>query len=91
MGKTLLIITLGDPKVRGSNPRPAILSFKFKQAIYLFISKMARFPEAEARLFKGICMHCNARNPLNATKCRKCGKIGKIRRKHKKKTAKGTA
>jgi large subunit ribosomal protein L40e len=51
---------------------------------------MPRFPEAEARLFKGICMHCNARNPINATKCRKCGKVGKIRRQNKKKTAKAT-
>ncbi len=46
---------------------------------------MAKFKEAEARLFKGVCMNCNAKNPIKATKCRKCGKIGKIRRKSKKK------
>ncbi len=35
---------------------------------------MARFPEAEARLFRvKICMDCNARNALKATRCRKCG------------------
>ena len=51
---------------------------------------MARFDEAEARIFKAICMHCNARNPLGATKCRKCGKVGKIRRKNKKKAAKAS-
>ncbi len=34
---------------------------------------MARFPEAEARLFRvKICMNCNARNALRATRCRKC-------------------
>ncbi len=52
---------------------------------------MAKFPEAEARLFKGVCMKCNAVNPLGATKCRKCGTIGRIRRKNKKRMAKGTA
>ena len=49
---------------------------------------MAKFPEAEVRIFKGVCMHCNARNPLNATMCRKCGKTYKIRRKSKKKAVK---
>ncbi|HDN83572.1 MAG TPA: 50S ribosomal protein L40e [Candidatus Altiarchaeales archaeon] len=49
---------------------------------------MARFKEAEARIFKGVCMHCNARNPINATKCRKCGKVNKIRRKKKRRGAK---
>jgi len=35
---------------------------------------MARFPEAEARLFnKKICMSCNARNANRAVRCRKCG------------------
>ncbi|MCK4732874.1 MAG: 50S ribosomal protein L40e [Methanophagales archaeon] len=35
---------------------------------------MARFPEAEARLFRvKICMDCNARNALRAARCRKCG------------------
>jgi large subunit ribosomal protein L40e len=35
---------------------------------------MARFPEAENRLFKmKICRKCNARNPVKATMCRKCG------------------
>jgi large subunit ribosomal protein L40e len=38
---------------------------------------MARFPEAEARLFNvKICMRCNARNPVKATSCRKCGYKG---------------
>ena len=37
---------------------------------------MARFPEAEARLFnKKICMRCNARNAIRATRCRKCNSI----------------
>jgi len=46
---------------------------------------MAKFKEAEVRLFKGVCMHCNAKNPIGATKCRKCGKVNKIRRKSRKK------
>ncbi|HEX54806.1 MAG: 50S ribosomal protein L40e [Candidatus Altiarchaeales archaeon] len=50
---------------------------------------MARFPEAEARIFKGVCMNCNARNPLNATICRRCKKPFRIRRKKRKKTMKG--
>ncbi|NPV61383.1 MAG: 50S ribosomal protein L40e [Methanotrichaceae archaeon] len=34
---------------------------------------MARFPEAEKRTLNiKICMNCNARNPLRATRCRKC-------------------
>ena len=34
---------------------------------------MAKFPEAEARMFnKKICMNCYARNPSRATRCRKC-------------------
>ena len=38
---------------------------------------MARFPEAEARLLGvKICMKCNARNALRATRCRKCGYKG---------------
>lgn len=49
---------------------------------------MARFKEAEARIFKGICMNCNAKNPVNAKICRKCGKAGKIRRKNRKKAIK---
>lgn len=48
---------------------------------------MARFKEAEVRLFKGVCMKCNAKNPIDATICRKCGKPYRIRRKNKKKTA----
>jgi len=48
---------------------------------------MATFPEAEARIFKGICMKCNARNPLNAAICRKCGRTNTIRRKNKKRAA----
>ncbi|GBE55603.1 MAG TPA: 50S ribosomal protein L40e [Euryarchaeota archaeon] len=35
---------------------------------------MARFPEAENRLFHvKICRKCKARNPWLADKCRKCG------------------
>ena len=35
---------------------------------------MARFPEAEARLLNvKVCMKCNARNAVRATRCRKCG------------------
>jgi large subunit ribosomal protein L40e len=50
---------------------------------------MARFPEAEKRIFKGICMNCNAKNPITATKCRKCGKPFEIRRKKKRRAATG--
>jgi large subunit ribosomal protein L40e len=43
--------------------------------------KMVRFPEADKRLFDmKICMRCNARNSIKATKCRKCG-YSKLRRK----------
>ena len=35
---------------------------------------MAKFEVAEKRLFNvKICMRCNARNPMKATRCRKCG------------------
>ncbi|MDY6966373.1 MAG: 50S ribosomal protein L40e [Halobacteriota archaeon] len=38
---------------------------------------MARFPEAEARILRmKICMKCNARNAIRATRCRKCGYEG---------------
>jgi len=38
---------------------------------------MARFPEAEARLFhKKICMSCNARNAWKAKRCRRCNSKG---------------
>lgn len=53
--------------------------------------KMVRFKEADVRLFKGICMKCNATNPIDATICRRCGKVDRIRRKNKKKTAKAAA
>jgi large subunit ribosomal protein L40e len=34
---------------------------------------MTRFPEAEAHiLHMKICMKCNARNSVKATRCRKC-------------------
>ncbi len=52
---------------------------------------MARFKEAEARIFKGVCMDCTAKNPVKATKCRKCGKVYTIRRKSKKKAVGGGA
>ncbi|MFH0860205.1 MAG: 50S ribosomal protein L40e [Candidatus Altiarchaeota archaeon] len=51
---------------------------------------MGKFPEAEIRIFKGVCMKCNAKNPVNATICRKCGKPFKIRRKHKKRVTGST-
>ncbi|MFH1722233.1 MAG: 50S ribosomal protein L40e [Candidatus Altiarchaeota archaeon] len=50
---------------------------------------MARFKEAEARLFKGVCRYCNAKNSLGVTICRKCGKTDTIRRKKKKRSAAG--
>lgn len=38
---------------------------------------MARFPEAEARLFhKKVCMQCNARNAWRAQRCRRCNYKG---------------
>jgi len=38
------------------------------------VVNMARFPEAEARLLNmKICLACNARNPIRATRCRRCG------------------
>lgn len=38
---------------------------------------MARFEEAENRIFKvKICLKHNARNPVAATRCRKCGYKG---------------
>ncbi|MDV3103098.1 50S ribosomal protein L40e [Thermococcus waiotapuensis] len=38
---------------------------------------MARFPEAEARIFKKyVCKRCGATNPWKAEKCRKCGYKG---------------
>jgi large subunit ribosomal protein L40e len=38
---------------------------------------MAKFEEAENRLFKvKICLKCNARNPPTAKTCRKCGYKG---------------
>ena len=38
------------------------------------VFNMARFPEAEARLLNvKVCMKCNARNAIRATRCRKCG------------------
>ena len=38
---------------------------------------MARFPEAEARLFqKKVCMKCNATAGWKAEKCRNCGYKG---------------
>jgi large subunit ribosomal protein L40e len=44
---------------------------------------MARFPEAEAHiLHTKICMRCNARNPIKATRCRKC-KSKQLRMKSK--------
>ncbi|MCW3132041.1 MAG: 50S ribosomal protein L40e [Candidatus Methanospirare jalkutatii] len=47
---------------------------------------MARFPEAEARLLNvKICMNCNARNPVKATRCRRCkSKDLRMKSSHKK-------
>lgn len=43
----------------------------------LYGARMARFPEAEARLFnKKVCMQCNAINAWKAVKCRKCNYKG---------------
>lgn len=54
----------------------------------LCYTSMARFPEAEARLLdKLICMRCNARNPIGATKCRRCGSK-RLRPKTKERKAK---
>ncbi|HHQ44926.1 MAG TPA: 50S ribosomal protein L40e [Candidatus Altiarchaeales archaeon] len=50
---------------------------------------MAKFKEAEKRMFKSVCMNCNANNPKGATICRKCGKVNRIRRKSKKRAATG--
>ncbi|HIK00259.1 TPA: 50S ribosomal protein L40e [archaeon] len=54
---------------------------------------MARFPEAEARLFKNmyICMKCNARNRVDPRKVRlgkaKCRECGHNRLRQKKRAA----
>ncbi len=35
---------------------------------------MARFPEAERRLFRFlVCRKCKTKNPRGADKCRRCG------------------
>jgi large subunit ribosomal protein L40e len=48
---------------------------------------MARFPEAEARTLNvKICMRCNARNAMRATRCRKCG-YQNLRTKNKERKA----
>jgi len=52
---------------------------------------MAKFEEAEDRLFKNIwiCMKCNAKNRCPSgkpKKCRKCGSV-RLRLKHKVKKA----
>lgn len=44
---------------------------------------MGRFPEAEAHILHvKICMDCNARNAVRATRCRKC-KSKQLRMKSK--------
>jgi large subunit ribosomal protein L40e len=49
---------------------------------------MARFPEAENRILNlKICMRCNARNPVKATRCRKCGYHGLRMKSKENKTA----
>jgi len=53
---------------------------------------MARFEEADARLFRNqwVCMRCNAKNRFGTgtkpVKCRKCGSA-RLRLKHKVKKA----
>ena len=43
----------------------------------LYGATMARFPEAEARMFnKKVCMQCNAVNAWKAVKFRKCNYKG---------------
>jgi large subunit ribosomal protein L40e len=43
----------------------------------LEVSEVARFPEAEKRLFNvKICRRCNAKNPWKAESCKKCGHKG---------------
>lgn len=60
-----------------------LISYSFSQLIIVFINfikeenRMARFEEAENRLFNvKICLKCNARNPPAAKTCRKCGHKG---------------
>ena len=67
-----------------------LLSIKCRYIHEVSRGGMARFPEAEARLLEvRICMKCNARNALKASKCRKCGYKG-LRLKNKEtKTAGG--
>jgi large subunit ribosomal protein L40e len=49
---------------------------------------MARFPEAENRILNlKICMRCNARNPVKATRCRKCSYHGLRMKSKENKTA----
>ena len=77
----------------GSDGKSIAALFKCSESqiiTLIFTETMAKFVEAEARIFKGICMNCNAKNPVGATKCRRCGKTYKIRRKHKKKAAKAS-
>ena len=49
---------------------------RYKTSI-LEVCEVARFPEAEKRLFRvKICRKCNAKNPWKAKSCKKCGHKG---------------
>ena len=63
-------------------PTPALIKYKKGDRI------MARVPEAEKRILNlKICMRCNARNPVRATRCRKCGYHGLRMKSKENKTA----
>ena len=70
-------------------PTPALFDYrKFHIRAEKGDKVMARFPEAETRILNlKICMRCNARNPVRATRCRKCGYEGLRMKSKENKTA----
>jgi ubiquitin-large subunit ribosomal protein L40e len=70
-------------------PTPALIDYgKFHIIAEKGDKVMARFPEAEKRILNlKICMSCNARNPVRATRCRKCGYKGLRMKSKENKTA----
>jgi len=70
-------------------PTPALFNYgKFHIRVNKGDKIMARFPEAENRILNlKICMSCNARNPVRATRCRKCGYKGLRMKSKENKTA----